>query len=190
MGPPAGAGATQRKLPQVPPLGRVPHTQAASTTAAMPGALASRLLPRLVSPLAKAHPSTVPPPHSNLLQEKYLDRACLPCHELHTEGAKRRKVGSIGPQTTSEQFMPVVGIKGTWAACMARLGRWPTEHMAEGAGCFQGLELWRGCRIHAYSPSVSLTSTRCEFLGYSEASPSPGSFPVKSLHHLLQRRCV
>lgn len=127
-GRPQEQGAPQRKLVQVSPLGRVPHTQAASTTAAVPAALASRLLPRLVSPLANAHPSPIPPPHFNLLQEKYLDRACLPCHELHTEGAKRRKVGSIGP---SEQFIPVVGVRGRGLRAWPG---WGLAHRARGRG--------------------------------------------------------
>lgn len=136
MGPPAGAVAPQRKLVQVSPLGRVPHAQAASTTAAVPAALASRLLPRLVSPLANAHPSPIPPPHFNLLQEKYLDRACLPCHELHTEGAKRRKVGSIGP---SEQFIPVVGVRGRGLRAWPGWGTGPQGTWQRVAGRLQGL---------------------------------------------------
>lgn len=59
-------------------------------------------------------------------------------------------------------------------------GAWPTGHVAEGGWAPPGAELWRSRRLHACSLSISLTSTSCEFLGYSEASPSPVSFPVKS----------
>lgn len=178
VGPPAGAGAPQRKLVQVSPLGRVPHTQAASTTTAVPAALASCLLPRLASPLANAHPSPIPSPCFNLLQKKYLDRACLPCHEFHTEGAKRRKVGSIGP---SERFIPVVRVRGRGLRAWPDWGTSPQSMLAEGGWVLPGTELWRSCRLHACSLSISLTSTSCDFLGYSEASPSPVSFLVKSL---------
>ena len=178
VGPPAGAGAPQRKLVQVSPLGRVPHTQAASTTTAVPAALASCLLPRLASPLANAHPSPIPSPCFNLLQKKYLNRACLPCHEFHTEGAKRRKVGSIGP---SERFIPVVRVRGRGLRAWPDWGTSPQSMLAEGGWVLPGTELWRSCRLHACSLSISLTSTSCDFLGYSEASPSPVSFLVKSL---------
>lgn len=152
-------GSTE-KAASGPPLGRVPHTQAPSTTAAMPGALASRLLPRLVSPLANAHPSAVPPPHSNLLQEKYLDRACLPCHELHTEGAKRRKVGSTGPQTTSEQFMPVAGVRGRGLRAWPGWGVGPQSTWQKGLGA---------SRDWSFGGAVGFTPILSPFL-----SPPPG----------------
>lgn len=60
-------------------------------------------------------------------------------------------------------------------------GAWPTGHVAEGGRAPPGAELWRSRRLHACSLSISLTSTSCEFLGYSEDSPSSVSFPVKSL---------